>query len=75
MALARSLKMRWTNQGETNSTTFAHANPAVEAATLDSAMKQLNGLTRNTYLDTYVIDTQSLNEMVATENVNAGSGI
>lgn len=75
MALERSLKLVYLDNADRYTTTFSHANPAVTPTVLNTAMRQLNNLTTNTYVDTYVIDTQSLNELIAADNIDAGSGI
>lgn len=64
MALERSLKMISKDDDDQVTTTFAHANPNASYTVLNTAMRKLNDLSNNSYVDTYVIDTQSLNSLV-----------
>lgn len=65
MALKRTLQMiQRDTSNETVETTFKNVNPNAAPADLQTAMYNLSGLTTSTYIDTYVTDMQSLNEMV-----------
>lgn len=68
MALERSLRLRYIYNDEIETTTFSNVNPNAGYQVMDTAMKQLNALTNNTYVDTYVVDTQSLNELMVGDN-------
>lgn len=67
MALARKLQLQMIDVygDDTITVTFDRVNPEVDYKVLDTAMRQFVGMTRNTYLDTRVVDTQSLNNLVA----------
>lgn len=66
MALARTLKMIVLNNGDRETINLNNASTNVSPQVLNTAMRKLNSLTTSTYVDTYVVDTQSLNELMAT---------
>lgn len=68
MALSRSLKMQSLKGDDIITTTFNRVNPNIDYAKLNTAMRKLNDLTGLTYLDTHVVDTQSLNDLTLNSN-------
>lgn len=65
MALERKLKMQILQGDETQVVNFNNVNPTANYTTLNTAMRNLSDLAQGTYIDTHVIDTQSLNELVS----------
>lgn len=68
MALERTLKMRYIKYDDTMTMTFNNVNPTVSYQVLNTAMRKIASLANIDYLDTYVVDTQSLNNIVEGEN-------
>lgn len=64
MALERTLKMIASHNDTRLTINLNNASTTVTPQVLNEAMRKLNALTSNTYIDTYVVDTQSLNELV-----------
>lgn len=63
-ALERSVKIKWLTAGsETEEKTYKHIVPTTSAASLKSAIQGVTGLLSSSYVDAYVIDTTSLNEL------------
>ena len=63
-ALNRSIEIKWlTSNNETDTKTYKHIVPTATAASLKSAIQGVTTLTTSTYVDAYVIDTTSLNEL------------
>lgn len=66
MALQRKLEIHQTDSnGDSVVTNFNSVNTNLTAEAMNTGVRKLMNLTTNTYIDTYVIDTQSLNEMVS----------
>ena len=66
MALERQIQILVTDSsGDTLTTAISDVNPNAIAQKLNKTVTAMNNLSTNTYVDTYVIDTQSLNEMIS----------
>lgn len=44
---------------------YSYVNTAATAAQIDTAARTINGLTIHTYVDTQLVETQSVNEILA----------
>ena len=51
--------------GNENQKTMTHANPAATAQNIDTFARAVVGLSKDTYVDTIIQDTQSVNEILA----------
>lgn len=63
MAKQRSLILQATDgYGDEVKKSFANVNTAATMNDIDTSMRALNGLTTNTYYDTTVVETESVND-------------
>lgn len=66
MAVKRTLVIQATSPtGEPVQRNIVNANPSATAQNIDTFARALNNLTVNTYSDTLIVDTSSVNETLA----------
>lgn len=51
--------------GNESQKSMTHANPAATAQNIDTFARAVAGLSKDTYVDTIIQDTQSVNEILA----------
>lgn len=56
------LQSRNPDTGETVQRNISNANPAATVQNIDTFMRSVNSLTNNTYIDSLIVDTKSVNE-------------